>query len=240
MHVPLTKRLLQAQKETGEKILSDVAEGDAQHQTNQACTAHQRERELRKPRNAQHKVKANKHYQYSACPGRYFAQKLATGSVQKPATQSVSRQPGEDPGNNEDDYCHYDQRQKLNQSASQIIQFLMGWVEIPNLGGGHLDLIEYGNHAFRIPRQITRPLPGLIIFRRSIESDDPFLDRDPGLAKPTSCLQNIRYSLPDLVIRGNRVDIDSIRSIGIVVRRARRHRLILTAVWRLLSSNRGR
>lgn len=40
--IALTKRLLQAQKETGEKVLGDVAECNAQHQTNQACAAHQR------------------------------------------------------------------------------------------------------------------------------------------------------------------------------------------------------
>jgi len=54
--VALTKRLLQAQKETGEKILGDVAECDARHHTNQACAAHHRERELREPGDTKHKV----------------------------------------------------------------------------------------------------------------------------------------------------------------------------------------
>lgn len=85
--IALAKRLLKAQKETGEKILGDVAECDAQHQTDQACAAHYRKRELRKPGDAEHKVQAGEHYKRSAGPRHYFAQKVAEGSIQKPATQ---------------------------------------------------------------------------------------------------------------------------------------------------------
>jgi hypothetical protein len=68
----LAKRLLKAQKETGKKILGDVAECDSQHQSNQARPAKHRQRELGKPGNTQHKVQAGKHHEHAAGSGHYF------------------------------------------------------------------------------------------------------------------------------------------------------------------------
>ncbi|MEX2494485.1 MAG: hypothetical protein WD448_00270 [Woeseia sp.] len=87
-------------------------------------------------------------------------------------------------------------------------------------------MIDDSDYALRIPRQVSSPLPGYIVFRRSLQVNDPVLDCDPRLAEPACRYQNVCESLSDVAVPGDGLDIDFTGRLGLAFRHFRRYWIV--------------